>query len=74
MISSRFLQVSFLTAVLFLLPATGLNKRPTPSRPAATLQLQTANAEPVAVSTIVTTPENMVVTKTQGEGFRKMES
>ena len=77
MMSSRFLPVSFLTAVLFLFSCNGNEKSTSTdkmSSDSSTTTTTTATTEPVTPSTIITTPQSMVVVIHKVNNFTKWKA
>ncbi|MEO6722549.1 MAG: hypothetical protein ABIN67_19420 [Ferruginibacter sp.] len=71
MISSRFFSVSFLAAVFFLFSCNGSDEKSSADQPGADT---TATAEPVAPSTISTTPQSMLLVRHKVSDYTKWKA
>jgi hypothetical protein len=76
MLSSRFLQMSLLTAVLFLSSCNGTEEKASTDKTGSdsTTTTTAATTEPVAASTTVTTPQNMILVKHKVSNFTKWKA
>ena len=74
MISSRFLPVSFLAAVLFLSSCNGNEENTNTGTRGSDSTSTTATPEPVTPSTIISTPQSMMVVKHKVSNFAKWKA
>ena len=76
MMSSRFLPVSFLTAVLFLFSCNGNDENTSTDKMSSdsTATTTTATTESVTPSTIITTPQSMLVVTHKVNNFAKWKA
>lgn len=74
MISSRFLPASFLAAVLFLSSCNGNEENTNTGTTGSDSTSTTATPEPVTPSTIISTPQSMMVVKHKVSNFGKWKA
>lgn len=74
MISSRFLSMSFLTGVLFFISSCNGNEEKTNADTPNGDSVTTTTTEPVAPSTIITTPESILTVKHKVSNFAKWKA